>query len=125
MPAKSMPFLFGFSAIDARVVERVLRGQIAGDLRPRLAEIGGLEDVGIAVVHQVRIGADVGRARHRNATARSLRSPACWACPVMFFVTSFQCAPASRVYQTLPSLVPAQIRPFWISEGAMANTTSP
>ena len=30
----------------------------------------------------------------------------------MFFVTSFQFAPPSRVYQTLPSLVPAQIRPF-------------
>src|SRR5215471_14393670 len=45
--------------------------------------------------------------------------------PVMFFVTSFQFLPASRVYQTLPSLVPAQMRPFWTSEGAIEKTTSP
>ena len=45
--------------------------------------------------------------------------------PLMFSVTSFQLFPPSRVYQTLPSLVPAQIRPCWISDGAMANTTSP
>ena len=45
--------------------------------------------------------------------------------PLMFFETSFQCLPASRVYQTLPSFVPAQIRPFCSSEGAIENTTSP
>ena len=45
--------------------------------------------------------------------------------PAMFFVTSFHLAPASFVYQSLPSLVPAQINPFWTSDGAIANTTSP
>ena len=48
--------------------------------------------------------------------------------PAMFFVTSVQwgdAASESRVYQTLPSLVPAHTSPRWISEGAMANTTSP
>ena len=45
--------------------------------------------------------------------------------PVMFLVTSFQFLPASFVYQTFPSLVPAQMRPFWTSEGAMEKTTSP
>ena len=43
----------------------------------------------------------------------------------MFFVTLVQLLPPSRVYQIRPSLVPAQIRPFWIFDGAMANTTSP
>ena len=47
------------------------------------------------------------------------------ASPVMFLVTSFQFLPASFVYQTFPSLVPAQMRPFWTSEGAMEKTTSP
>src|SRR5487761_2127318 len=42
-----------------------------------------------------------------------------------FFDTSFQCRPPSRVYQTLPSLVPAQMSPRWMDDGAMANTTSP
>jgi hypothetical protein len=45
--------------------------------------------------------------------------------PVTFFVTSFQLAPPSRVFQIFPSLVPAQIRPRWIGDGAMAKTTSP
>ena len=31
---------------------------------------------------------------------------------MMFFVTSFHFAPPSLVYQTFPSLVPAQISPF-------------
>ena len=45
--------------------------------------------------------------------------------PVRFFVTSFQCAPASVVFHSLPSFVPAQMSPFCISDGAIANTTSP
>src|SRR6266849_1583311 len=44
--------------------------------------------------------------------------------PVMFFDTSFHFAPPSFVYQTLPSLVPAQISPFSTSDGAIAKTTS-
>ncbi len=43
----------------------------------------------------------------------------------MFFVTSFQVPPPSCVFQTLPSFVPAQMSPFWTSDGAMAKTTSP
>ena len=43
----------------------------------------------------------------------------------MFFVTLVHFAPPSRVYQSLPSFVPAQISPFWICDGAIANTTSP
>src|SRR5262249_3094116 len=42
-----------------------------------------------------------------------------------FFVTSFQCAPSSFVYQSLPSFVPAQISPFWIFEYSIDQTTSP
>src|SRR2546430_16512342 len=42
-----------------------------------------------------------------------------------FFVTSFQLAPPSFEYHSLPSLVPAQIRPFWIFENSMSQTTSP
>src|SRR5437870_8600658 len=42
-----------------------------------------------------------------------------------FFVTSFHCAPLSFVYQSLPSLVPAQISPRWIFEYSMSHTTSP
>src|SRR5215470_4066047 len=42
-----------------------------------------------------------------------------------FFDTSFQCAPSSFVYQSLPSLVPAQTRPFWIFEYSIDHTTSP
>jgi hypothetical protein len=42
-----------------------------------------------------------------------------------FFVTSFQFAPASFVYQSFPSLVPAQRRPFWIFEYSIDHTTSP
>jgi hypothetical protein len=45
--------------------------------------------------------------------------------PATFFVRSVQVRPPSRVFQTLPSLVPAQIRPRWISDGAIAKTTSP
>ena len=45
--------------------------------------------------------------------------------PVMFLVTSFQFLPASLVYHAFPSLVPAQMRPFWTSEAAMEKTTSP
>ena len=45
--------------------------------------------------------------------------------PVMFFVTSVHCPPPVFVYQSLPSLVPAQMRPCWIGDGAIANTTSP
>jgi hypothetical protein len=44
--------------------------------------------------------------------------------PAMFFETSFHFAPPSRVYQTLPSLVPAQIRPFSTSDVASAKMTS-
>ena len=43
----------------------------------------------------------------------------------MFFVTFVQLPPPSFVFQIWPSLVPAQIRPRWISDGAIANTTSP
>ena len=43
----------------------------------------------------------------------------------MFFVTSVQFAPPSRVFHTLPSLVPAQISPRCTGDGAIANTTSP
>jgi hypothetical protein len=45
--------------------------------------------------------------------------------PETLAVTSFQLLPPSRVNQILPSLVPAQIRPRRIGEGAIANTTSP
>ena len=45
--------------------------------------------------------------------------------PVMFFETSFHFAPPSRVFQILPSLVPAQISPFSTADGAIAKTTSP
>src|SRR6476660_391668 len=44
--------------------------------------------------------------------------------PVTFLDTSFHFAPPSRVYQTLPSLVPAQIRPFSTSEVAIAKINS-
>ncbi len=43
----------------------------------------------------------------------------------MFLVTFVQCPPPSRVSQTCPSFVPAQISPFCTGEGAIANTTSP
>ena len=45
--------------------------------------------------------------------------------PCRFFVTLFHFTPASRVYQTWPSFVPAQISPFCTSDGAMAKITSP
>ena len=41
-----------------------------------------------------------------------------------FFETSFHFAPPSFVYQTLPSLVPAQINPRSISDAAIAKITS-
>src|SRR6266852_7055064 len=44
--------------------------------------------------------------------------------PVTFFDTSFHFAPPSFVYQSLPSLVPAQINPFSTSDGAIAKITS-
>src|SRR5262245_40285364 len=44
--------------------------------------------------------------------------------PAMFLLTSFHLPPPSFVYQTLPSLVPAQISPFSTSDGAIAKTTS-
>src|SRR5882757_6139049 len=44
--------------------------------------------------------------------------------PVMFFDTSFHFAPPSFVYQTLPSLVPAQISPLSTSDVAIAKITS-
>src|SRR5258708_3298160 len=44
--------------------------------------------------------------------------------PEMFFDTSFHFWPPSRVYHTLPSLVPAQISPFSTSDVAIAKTTS-
>src|SRR5215831_6162661 len=45
--------------------------------------------------------------------------------PLMFFVTSFHLPPPSREFQSLPSFVPAQTRPFCASEKAIAKTTSP
>ena len=42
-----------------------------------------------------------------------------------FAVTSFHFAPPSRVFHSLPSLVPAQIRPRWIFEYSMSHRTSP
>src|SRR6516225_8763067 len=42
-----------------------------------------------------------------------------------FFVTSFHFTPLSRVYQSLPSLVPAQITPCLIFEYSIDHTTSP
>ncbi len=45
--------------------------------------------------------------------------------PAMFLLTLLQFPPPSFVYQTCPSLVPAQINPFWIFDGASAKTTSP
>jgi hypothetical protein len=44
-----------------------------------------------------------------------------------FAVTSVQLPPPppSFVTHTLPSFVPAQIRPRWISDGAIAKTSSP
>src|SRR5512132_949130 len=44
--------------------------------------------------------------------------------PLMFFDTSFHFVPPSFVYQTLPSLVPAQISPFSTSDVAIAKITS-
>ena len=41
----------------------------------------------------------------------------------MFAVTLVQCAPASRVTCTWPSLVPAQMSPFSFGDSAIANTT--
>src|ERR1700760_4447851 len=46
------------------------------------------------------------------------------ASPLRAGVTSSHRAPPSVVYQTFPSLVPAQTRPCLILEGAIANTTS-
>src|ERR1700704_3067883 len=43
--------------------------------------------------------------------------------PGMPAVTLVQCAPASRVTCTSPSLVPAQISPFSRGDSAIANTT--
>jgi len=45
--------------------------------------------------------------------------------PLMFLVTLFHAPPPSRVYQICPSFVPAQSRPRWTSDGAIAKTTSP
>jgi hypothetical protein len=45
--------------------------------------------------------------------------------PATWLVTFTQFAAASLVYQIWPSLVPAQMSPFWTFEGAIANTTSP
>ncbi len=45
--------------------------------------------------------------------------------PVMFFVTSVQLAPPSRVFHSLPSFVPTQINPRCAGDGAIAKTTSP
>src|SRR5215813_790365 len=42
-----------------------------------------------------------------------------------FFETSFHFTPLSRVYQSLPSLVPAQISPCLILEYSIDHTTSP
>ena len=61
------------------------------------------------------------RADRRDAGSRPSYFEAM---PVMFFDTSFHFAPPSLVYQILPSLVPAQMRPFSTSEVAIANTTS-
>ena len=44
--------------------------------------------------------------------------------PVMFLLTSFHFAPPSFVYQSLPSLVPAQINPFSTADGAIAKIAS-
>src|SRR5262245_55134915 len=44
--------------------------------------------------------------------------------PAMFLDTSFHLAPPSRVYQTLPSLVPAQINPRSTSDAAIAKIAS-
>src|SRR5690349_45757 len=44
--------------------------------------------------------------------------------PAMFFDTSFHFAPPSRECHTLPSLVPAQTRPFSTGENAIAKITS-
>ena len=45
--------------------------------------------------------------------------------PVMFLVTLVQSRRRLLVFHTRPSLVPAQIRPFLMGEGAIAKTTSP
>src|SRR5579864_8107691 len=42
-----------------------------------------------------------------------------------FLVTSFHFTPLSRVYQSFPSLVPAQISPCLIFEYSIDHTTSP
>src|SRR3989442_785984 len=43
--------------------------------------------------------------------------------PGRFAVTLVQCAPASRVTCTWPSLVPAQMTPFSFGDSAIAKTT--
>ena len=43
----------------------------------------------------------------------------------MFLVTFVHVAAPSRVSQSWPSFVPAQISPRRIVDGAIANTTSP
>src|SRR3954466_11465458 len=42
-----------------------------------------------------------------------------------FLLTSFQVPPLSFVYQSLPTLVPAQVRPRWIFEYSIDQTSSP
>ena len=61
MPANSSARGIGIFG-DARTYDSWMLGQIAGDRLPGLAEVGGLVDQRIAVVHQVEIDADVGRA---------------------------------------------------------------
>ena len=72
----------------------------------------------LAIVHQVDVDGDVRGARV-EVRRLDLANDAPGRQPLMFFVTSVQFAPPSRVFQTLPSLVPAQISPRWIFDGAM------
>ena len=55
------PFAVRVLGDDPGVGERAFR-EISGDLGPRLPEVRGLIEPRVAVVHQVKIDGDIGRA---------------------------------------------------------------
>ena len=114
-PANSRPARTGIFADRVHVI---VAGNAVDDLRPRLAVIGGLEDVRLAVVVLIVLGREYAvPASCGDASIRLMRANS----GMPGGVTFVQFLPPSRVMYTTPSSEPVQMVSASLREGAMVK----
>src|SRR5260370_30484683 len=90
---------------------------------PRFPVVFRLEHERVEIRHLMQVDGDYAAPGINREGSMLSTVPSGGSSPILE-VTLVQCAPASRVICTWPSLVPAQINPFSIGDSPMGPTTS-